>query len=145
MSCRCNADRLPCSRAESLSDLLHNFSHCRVLLQAEGDSWPSSHAATPRAVVLAAPSPGLPGAPSRQESGMAEELDHSWSGVSSEVEGTTRQVGWPTNSSTSMMLPAKHLTVAGRLILCSGSPPVLGLLACRDPLLAVLQCQIMPC
>ena len=66
--------------------------HGVLLLQAEVDSWPSSHAATPGAVLLAMPSPGLPGASSRQGSGMADELDRSWSDVVRELEGTTQRV-----------------------------------------------------
>ena len=78
-----------------------NMGHHAVLLQAEVDSWPSSHAATPGAVLLAVAGPGLPGAPSRQGSGMAEELDAICSYVSLEVEGTTRQVRCPTSSGAS--------------------------------------------
>ena len=66
--------------------------HGVLLLQAEVDSWPSSHTATPGAVLLAVPSPGLPGASSGQESGVAEELDRSWSDVLREVEDTTQRV-----------------------------------------------------
>ena len=60
------------------------------------DSWPSSHVATPGEVLLAVPSPGLPGASSRQGSDMAEDLDRSWSDVVREVEGTTQRVSWET-------------------------------------------------
>ena len=70
--------------------------HQVLLLQAEVDTWPSSRAATPGAVLLAVPSPGLPGASSRQESDTAEELDRSWSNVLREVEGTTQRVSWDT-------------------------------------------------
>ena len=93
--------------------------HGVLLLQADVDSWPSSRAATPGAVLLAVPSQRLPGAPSRQESGLAEGLECSWSDVSSwEVEGTTRQVGWPTSSGASMMLPTTpHMRRASHLAL----------------------------
>ena len=74
------------------------------------DSWPSSHAVTPGAVLLAVPSPGLPGAPSRQGSGVAGELDRSWSDVLQEVEGTPGQVRWDTSFGASMMLLTNHLT-----------------------------------
>ena len=90
-----------------------NRGHHAVLLQAEVDSWPSSHAATPGAVLLAVPGPGLPGAPSRQGCGMAEEQDAICSDVSLEVEGTTRQVRCPRSSgaskhdAASMMPPTK--------------------------------------
>ena len=68
------------------------------LLQADMDSWQSSRAATPEAVSLAVPGPGLPGASSRQVSGVAGQPESSWSDVLQGVEGTTQQVRWHTSS-----------------------------------------------
>ena len=74
------------------------------LLQAEMASRQPSHAATPKAVLLAVHGPGLPGRSSRQVSGVAGELEGSWSDVAREMEGTTRQVSWLGSSGTSVML-----------------------------------------
>ena len=83
---------LPCSQAGALSDLRQKLVyHGVLLLQAEVDSWQSSRAATPEAVLLAVPSPGLPGASSRQMSGVTGALDHSWNNVLEEVELITTQ------------------------------------------------------
>ena len=78
--------------------------HGVQLLQAEGDSRQSSHAATPKAVLLAVPGPELPRASSEQVSGVAGQLECSWSGVVWEVEGNTQRVSWFTCSGTSVTL-----------------------------------------
>ena len=72
--------------------------HGVQLVQADIDSRRPSHAAAPEAVLLAVPSPELPGASSRQGSGVAGQLESSWSDVLQEVEGTTQQVRWHTSS-----------------------------------------------
>ena len=63
-----------------------------------------SHTATPQAVLLAVPGPGLPGPSSRQVSGVAGELESSWTDVAREMEGTTQEVSWLGSSGTSVML-----------------------------------------
>ena len=68
------------------------------LLQAETSSRQPSHAANPMAVLLAVPGAGVPGAPHRQGSGMAGELECSRSDVSQGMEGATQRVSWVTHS-----------------------------------------------
>ena len=76
-----------------------------------------SRAATPGAELLAAPGHGLPGASSRQVSGVAEELDRTWSGVLRKVEGTSQQVRSHTSSGTSVTLSTPHRWRAPHLVL----------------------------
>ena len=115
------------------------------VLQAEMVSRQPSHAATPKAVVLAVAGPGLPGGSSRQVAGEAGGLDCSSSGVSREMEGTTQRVSWPTSSGTRLILSAKHLTHEGSLIVCSATLADLDMLGRAYPLQPMLHFQFMPC